>query len=71
MPEGLQVAVLASAGGEASAIEQRWRELPIDARTGAFGRSAFVDGVTYRLRVAVVDPITGERDVSRAVEEAG
>ena len=58
------------AGGEPSAIEQRWRELPIDARTGAFGRSAFVDGVTYRLRVAVVDPITGERDVSRAVEEA-
>lgn len=70
VPEGLQVAVLASADGEATAMEQRWRELPIDARTGAFGRSAFVDGVTYRLRVALVDPITGERDVSRAVEEA-
>ncbi len=70
VPEGLQVAVLASAGGEVGAMEQRWRELPIDARTGAFGRSSFVDGVIYRLRVAVVDPITGERDVSRAVEEA-
>ncbi|MEE2938800.1 MAG: carboxypeptidase-like regulatory domain-containing protein [Planctomycetota bacterium] len=68
-PAGLQLAVLAAAAGEAGAMEQRWRELLIDPRTGSFGRSAFVDGVTYRLRVAVVDPLTGERDVSRAVEE--
>lgn len=72
VPEGLVATVLAAAtdGEGVDQMERRWRELPIDPATGAFGRSAFVDGVTYELRVALVDPVTGERDLTRAVRRA-
>lgn len=70
VPEGLVATVLAAATDDenAGAMERRWRELPIDPATGAFSRQAFVGGLSYDLRVALVDPLSGERDVTRAVE---